>query len=256
MTSPRPLLSLPLGIFLSAASLLSAADPKPIGKPVTWTTPDGVRLAGLFHPPDRPQRYVWILLHGLGSNKQEWLDFARRLAERGDGFLIYDARGHGESVHRAHGGAIDYREFRTLGVGSEWDGMADDLRSAVGFLASRFSLDVRRIAVGGASLGANVALVYAGRRPEVPALLLLSPGLQYAGVEIEEAFRRYGKRPLFMAASPADAYAYESVRRLAAQRNDSNCVVAEGEGAAHGVHMLNEAFTWKLLEWMKELESH
>jgi len=131
--------------------------------------------------------------------------------------------------------------------------MAGDLESAVQMLMERYRLPEERIAVGGASLGANVAMVYAGAHRAVPAVILLSPGLVYAGVAVSEAYRTYGRRPLFMAASPDDGYAFESTRRLAALRGDAGLRVAQGDGAAHGVNMFqNPDFAEKLIHWMKK----
>ena len=242
-------------IIFSALILVSAVcfaetSPKTPGTSITWTTSDGVNLVGIYQPP-AAGHLVWVLLHGLGSNKQEWVVFTSRLAKQGDGFLIYDMRGHGDSTHLANGGTLAYTDFRTAGKGSQWDHMADDLKSAVDTLKKQFKLDPSRIAVGGASLGANVALLYASQHAEVPALILLSPGMEYAGISSEEPFQRYGKRPVFIAASPGDAYAYASVRQLILHRNDPVLKVASGDGAAHGVNMFNDAFMKKLLDWMK-----
>ena len=239
--------------FVPFAQVFGAEEPR-VGKSVTWTTDDGVQMAGLYKLPTGPGRPIWILLHGLGSSKQEWLGFVRLLTLRGDGFLIYDARGHGESVHQSDDTRLDYREFRADGPGSSWDRMAGDLDSAVRLLKSRFSTPPRRIAVGGASLGANVALTYASRHREVPAAVLLSPGLEYAGVQTEGPFRQYGDRPIFFAASPGDAYAHASMRKLALQCPASRCTLLQGEGAAHGVAMFNEAFTRTLLDWMSQIK--
>jgi pimeloyl-ACP methyl ester carboxylesterase len=230
-----------------------AADPPPVGKKVTWTTPDGVRLEGRYQPRSGPGHLVWVLLHGLGSDQNEWLDFACQLAKQGDGFLIYDARGHGASKQTESGGKLDYREFRTLGPGSEWDRMIGDLASAVDFIHHKFTLNAHGIAVGGASLGANVALAYASQHPEVHALILLSPGLQYAGIGSQEPFRNFGTRPVFIAASPGDSYAYASVQQLRSMRSDDDIRYVEGPGAAHGVNMFGPAFTPKLLDWLKKV---
>ena len=81
--------------------------------------------------------------------------------------------------------------------------MTSDLETAVQVMHTQFSQNPARIAVGGASLGANIASC-GPEHPEVPALILLSPGLQYAGIESEEAFRKYASRPVFIAASPGD----------------------------------------------------
>ena len=86
------------------------------GTPVTWTTSDGVRLVGLYQPASA-HRLVWVLLHGLGSNKQEWVTLVQQLVRQGDGFLIYDARGHGDSIHLTNGGSLSYTDFKAAGRG-------------------------------------------------------------------------------------------------------------------------------------------
>ena len=214
-------------------------------------------MVGLYHPARRPEAYTWVLLHGLGSDKEEWDAFGRKLAVQGSGVFIYDARGHHESNQMKSGETISYQSWRTAGPGTPWDAMPSDLASAIGRLEKNAGLDERKIAIGGASLGANVALVYAGQHPKVPALVLLSPGLSYAGIQSVPAFQAYGKRPLFLAASPGDAYAYAGVRQLARSRGDAALRLAEGPGAEHGVNMFKDSgFTKKLLDWMKGLHGN
>jgi len=223
---------------------------------VTWTTPDGVKMAGLLHKPALPSHYTWVLLHGLGSNKEEWDTFARRLGIQGQGVFIYDLRGHGASNQTVQGETISYHSWQTGGPGTAWEAMPGDLAGAVEMVHKRYQIPYNRIAVGGASLGANVALIYASQSSKVPALILLSPGLSYAGIESEPALKRFGRRPLFMAASPDDRYAYSSVIQLAQWRKDPDCFLAEGPGAMHGVNMFQGSFTQQLLDWMNKVEKH
>jgi len=217
----------------------------------TWTTTDGVQLAGFFHPPKTPQKTTWILLHGLGSTQDEWLGFANRLVGEGYGILLYDARGHGKSTKRASGKTIDYREFRQVGGDSQWSHMISDLGSATNLLISRYKISPEKIGLGGASLGANVVLVYASQTPQIRSIFLLSPGLEYAGININQAWNRYGKRPLFIAASPEDAYAFASVQTLIKTRTDRACRASVGQAAEHGVAMLHGALFKSLLNWLK-----
>ena len=213
-------------------------------------------MVGLLHKPQLPSHYTWVLLHGLGSTKEEWDTFAKRLGIQGQGAFIYDMRGHGASTQMVQGQALSYRSWQTAGPGTAWEAMPNDLAGAVEMLHKVYQIPLSRIAVGGASLGANVALVYAGQASKVPALILLSPGLSYAGIEAEPALKRYGRRPLFMAASPGDLYAYSSVIQLAQWRKDSDCFLIEGPGARHGVNMFQGSFTQQLLDWMKKVEKH
>ncbi len=156
---------------------------------LTWTTTDGVKLVGLYHPSSRAGANTWVLLHGLGSSKEEWDAFAKKMADQGNGSFIYDARGHADSVQTTTGETLSYKSWQTGGAGSPWDAMPSDLASAVQMLQKRKRLPEKRIAVGGASLGANVALVYASQHPLVPALVLLSPGVDYAGIQIGSRLR-------------------------------------------------------------------
>jgi len=240
-------------VFVALIALSRPLQADSFWQRVTWTTTDKVQMVGLYHPAKVSGTYTWVLLHGLGSNKEEWEILSRGLAAQGNGVFIYDARGHHESDHLASGETLSYKSWTTAGPGSPWSKMSDDLSSAVRLLKERFSLPENRIAVGGASLGANVAMVYAGDHPKVPALLLVSPGMEYAGVNIQEAWKRYGTRPLMMTASPGDTYAYATVRQLALSRGDSQLRLAEGPEAIHGTNMFikDGNLLKKVLDWMK-----
>ncbi len=222
---------------------------------LTWTTPDGIVLVRLYHPAARSKSYTWVLLHGLGSNKEEWGPFSRRLVqEAGAGVFLYDARGHNESNHLANGQSIRYQDWLRAGPGTPWDAMPADLASAVQLLRDRYHLSEKKIAVGGASLGANVALVYASEHKRVPAVVLLSPGVEYAGINIVQPWLKFASRPVFAAASPQDQEAHDTLRFLLEQRPKIPGRIAEGQGAQHGVNMFKDpAFTKKLLSWMKDV---
>lgn len=220
-----------------------------------WTTEDGVQLVGLYRPASRLGASTWILLHGLGSNKEEWETFGKKLARQGNGVFLYDARGHHESNHLITGETISYQSWQSAGPGSPWNAMPSDLASAVNLLRKKYGLPGTRIAVGGASLGANVALLYASEHANVPAVILLSPGMEYAGIQTAAAIKTYRGRPVFMAASPNDLYAYSSVRQLADLDSGPSCRVVEGK-SGHGVNMLDEEFTKTLLDWMREQDGN
>jgi pimeloyl-ACP methyl ester carboxylesterase len=229
------------------ASTAFAADS--FWTPLTWPTEDAVQLVGLYHPAVDATHLTWVLQHGLGSSKEEWDLFARQLAATGQGVLIFDARGHGASQKTTGGQAVSYPQFAR----DDWDHMPDDIGTTIRFLTKKYNLHSEKIAVGGASLGANVVLVYAAHASEVPAVLLLSPGIEYAGINIDRAYTRYGKRPLLMAASPEDRYAFQSVQALALRRTDASLRLIEGPDHQHGVNMLNPSVTARILDWMKGL---
>ena len=109
---------------------------------VTFPARDGERLAG-WYVPGRNGATV-ILLHGSHGTRTDTVPYLRLLAAHGYAVLAYDARGHGA---RAAG------QTNALG----WRG-ADDLASAVAFLARQPGVDWRKIAALGLSMGAEEAL--------------------------------------------------------------------------------------------------
>jgi alpha-beta hydrolase superfamily lysophospholipase len=233
------------------ASLLHASDA--FWFPVRWSH-DNVRFVGQYHAASHEKAFTWVLLHGLGSGKGEWESFAQALAADGSGVFVYDARGHGESNVSVEGRPLNYQAWKTAGSGSPWAKMPEDLAAAVRHLSSSRRIESKKIAVGGASLGANVAMVYAERSMNVPAVLLLSPGLNYAGIAPEGAFRRYKPRPIFMAAAAGDAYAFQTVQRLEHARRDPDCRVVLRPGDGHGVNLFDPDFTRSVVSWVHSVE--
>jgi alpha-beta hydrolase superfamily lysophospholipase len=221
-----------------------------IGARVSFTTDDGVVLSGLYVPPQGSSK-VFVLLHGLGSNQEEWQPFIGKLIKRGYGILSYDARGHGESIHTKGNADISYESFGPPGNHSPWNKMPSDLDTAVSFLTKTKNIPVKRIGIMGASLGANVALIYAAGHPSIPVVVLLSPGLSYAGLNTAPAIAEYGNRPLAIAVSTGDTYAYQSSCMLYKEiKENKKSTIMYGSDSRHGVQMFNNAFDTQLLKWI------
>lgn len=145
--------------------------------------PDGGRVAYRVTTARRPpSRGAVMLLHGLASNLTRWSEFVERtcLAQTHD-LLRVDLRGHGGSLSR-----------RPIGLES-W---CDDLVAVID--AERHA---RAILVGH-SLGAQVALHFAARRPErTVALALIDPVFRRA---LHGRWKRVARAgPLFRLAAAA-----------------------------------------------------
>ena len=127
---------------------------------VRFDTPDDLQLAGWFVPPD-PQSdgAILIFVHGLGGNREEFLDEAAMLAGHGYGALLFDLRNHGQSE-----GTIT-----TLGYAE-----VDDVRGAVAYLLTRPEVNPKRIGLVGCSMGSAVAIRAAARIPEIRAIVAQS----------------------------------------------------------------------------------
>lgn len=98
-------------------------------------------LRGYFIHALTPPKATIILLHGIGSNKENWLGYAHLLAENGFNSVVYDQRAHGKS-----GGT-----FCTFGFYEKFD-----VSKIIDTLGHRKHL--LPVGIQGASLGGAVAL--------------------------------------------------------------------------------------------------
>lgn len=119
-----------------------------------------------------------ILLHMYPATKESWAAFQAVLARRGLASLAIDLRGHGESNVMTDGTKLDYETFTE----DEHRSTVNDIYAAHAWIRER-DIDSDSIALAGASIGANLALKFLMEEPEIPAAVLLSPGLNYHGID-------------------------------------------------------------------------
>lgn len=238
--------------FLLSPAFAAVKKGYHLGTPVSFKASDGLIISGLFNPASGPNMKTFILLHGLGSGQDEWQAFAGELVAQGYGFLSYDARGHGKSMVTADGKQVSYQNFGAPGPKSQWNRMITDLGDAVMFLANEKKVRTKKIGIIGASVGANVALIYAATNEEIPVVVLLSPGVNYAGFGTLDAVQWFHKRPIAIAASEGDTYAYQSSQLLIQQIQDNKRAKFMPTEKGHGVEMFGGKFDKVLLRWLAQ----
>ena len=229
----------------------------PVGKPVTFMGADGVILQGYHQPPASSTLTTYILLHGLGSNQEEWQPFVQELIKQGYGFLSYDARGHGDSVKTKSGKLVSYETFGMPRKGSEWGKMIDDLAAAIAFLREQKGVQEKKIGYIGASMGANVAFIYAAGQKITGPVILLSPGMNYAGFDIAGAVPVFAAgpkgRPIAIAAAADDTYAYQSTCLINKQlEKNTRAVFWQASDSSHGVNLLDKSMITRIFQWMRK----
>jgi pimeloyl-ACP methyl ester carboxylesterase len=235
--------------LLAAAFLLQAALVHAVAADVRFKTADGCLLEAGYLAPSSSGAPVFINIHGLGSNRGEWAGLEKILAKNGFGYLSPDLRGHGGSTE-CPGGRADYRTFSA----AQWGGLSADIRSAAAFLEKK-KIRYCRMVFCGASVGANLALKAAAEGPSPGGIVLLSPGLSYAGVEAGRYLS--GSVPLLLAASEDDAYAWRSSGELtaAALSRGVKAVFRRGHGG-HGAVMLtgrDPGLPDNVMDWARRL---
>jgi dienelactone hydrolase len=235
---PAAIALLALLIALLAAQPASAATQR-----VTIRTEDGVSLAATWYEPGTRLAPAVILVHMLHKSRHDWEPVATRLAAEGIGALAIDLRGHGDSGGDVPGG--DAPDYSTL---------VRDVTAARRYLASRGDVQPSHIGIAGASLGANLAALEAAGDPTVTSLALLSPSMDYRGLHIDAAMRKYGGRPALLVSSDDDPYATRTVHELKKEKGIAGireAVVLSRAG--HGTVMLarDQDLARTLVDWFR-----
>lgn len=235
---------------LAAALLLAAALPASAAqRTVKLATPDGCALEAFYLAPSSGA-LTFVNVHGLGSGKYEWDGFQKELKASGYGYLSLDLRGHGESSS-CGGKKAAYMYFS----GEEWNKASLDVETASAWLKGRGIKPSRQVFCG-ASIGANLVMKAAAEGAYKPAaVVMLSPGLEYAGVKSAPYFAARRAFPVLTAASPEDGYAWFSAVKLneAGRAAGLTSSLLAGKGG-HGVNMFTPEFTRAVLDWAAALK--
>lgn len=233
------------------------ASPEKIGGPQTVTidSPDGVKLVGSLYEAGKPMSPAVLLLHQWQSDRHSFDDFAKKMQANGFNVLAIDGRGFGESTKKADGSAV--AAGRT---DADVKAMLGDVGAAFDFLAKNKNIDPKRIGIVGASYGSSLALIYAADHPEVAAVALLSPGLNYFGsMQTSPAMKKYGRRPVYMTAAEDDKDSAEAVKSLGAGARDAGHVSKMyNSGAGHGTALFasQPGIADELLEFFRQQLLH
>jgi alpha-beta hydrolase superfamily lysophospholipase len=235
----------PLRATLTLAALASAlgmvvfsssTTVRAVSQRINVRTDDGLTLTGTWYEPSTRPASAVILVHMLQKSRRDWDQFALRLASEGIGALAIDLRGHGDSP----GSAQDHAA------------MVQDVRAARRFLASRSDVNPARIGVVGASIGATLAALAAAEDASIATLVLLSPTIEYRGLRLDPALKKYGARPVLLVASDDDGYALRTVRELQKAGGGIRETVVLNR-AGHGTAMLarDQDLSRRLVEWLR-----
>ena len=143
-------------------------------------------------------------------------------------------RRHGESISTQDGNAISYQSFTE----GDFNKMALDVKAAKQFLIENKNANPNRMAIIGASIGANIALNHAASDPNaIKTVILISPGLNYKGISTLDAITKYNN-PIYIAATEGDSESAKDSQMLCDKINcGSHLKIYEGS-SEHGTNML------------------
>lgn len=212
---------------------------------VNIITSDETQIAGIYTPGSLP--FGAVLLHMMPADKSSYDNLAQRLSEIGFYTLAIDLRGHGES------GGGDYQKF----TDEQHQKSIFDVIAAVDFL--RKQNPEMEIGLVGASIGANLAMQYAAANT-ASFLVLLSPGLNYRGVETGRLAVAMPDLPVYFMSALDDgrvegnAAQTETLYNACASQKKTINILRQG---GHGTDMINNnpELANQLVDWIKEAAS-
>ena len=204
---------------------------------------DGLELVGDFYAaPTEDTAPALLLMHMLGSDRSAYEPLIPALLEAGYNVLNVDLRGHGDS-----------------GTTRDWDAATADVALWLDWLREQGSVDPDAVALLGASIGSNLALIGCAADDACMTAVALSPGLEYRGVMPENAVvEGLAERSALLVASHGDDYAADSVRQMfAGTRGD--IAVRLYSGRAHGTNLFRDkldSVSGLILAWLDEHLMH
>lgn len=204
---------------------------------IQFQTQDGVTIVGdVYRPASSPKGGV-LLLHMMPADRTSWQDFGARLAEAGYLGLAIDLRGHGESTQQGTT-SLNYQTFSD----PEHQQSQLDVQAGVKWLTDQ-GIELHRLGVVGASIGANLALVELTSSPEIRWAVLLSPGLEYKGIATAPlTLKLRPTQRVLLVASDDDPYSFQTILELA-NLSPAQTTVRKLSGVGHGTTMWENLLT-------------
>jgi len=137
---------------------------------VNYQAQDGVRIgASWFFPPEETKPPAVILLHEENGSRAQWNDLIPILVKHKYAVLAPDLRGFGESNKIVRDGQEEPYQLT-----NRQDALLD-VDAALRWLKDRGEVDMQRIGIVGARLGADLAYVSVGLFPSLRAGVAITP---------------------------------------------------------------------------------
>lgn len=207
----------------------------PEARTIRLNAQDGLELVGDLRTGASPEAALVILVHQLSTDRHEWEPLLRRLAGAPAlSTFALDMRGHGESTQRRNR-EVSWNDFET----ADWEKVADDVLRALNHLREAEGLAPARVILVGSSIGSSAVILAASRDESVNAVVALSPGRAYRGVDALSPTGELGERALFAVASREEPDSAATAADMARIASAGQSLVVEGN--RHGVGMFESA---------------
>ncbi len=201
---------------------------------VKFETKDGTTISGYLLAAKGDKGVV--LLHMWDKDATTWQPHLKAFLDQGITVLAPDGIGFGGSNERKGSHIEPQRDI------------TDEIDAAIKYVSDRYAT---HIGIAGASYGANNALRYAAKHPEIKAIALLSPGKDYFGLQVADAAKEYKGDALVLFAKN-DSLLEGGPSIIKAGMGD-RAEMVEQSGSNHGTDMLTDrAMLDRLVQFFEE----
>lgn len=218
----------------------------PAAEKVTFFTTDGISIVGDYYAPkvkEGKQAPVAILVHMYPADRSSWRPLVPHLRKAGFAVLAYDIRGHGESTEPTE---LELREKYDGRDSTLFNDAWQDAEAARTWLSGRAECDAMRVAMIGASIGCSISLHYGSQQDTVKAIVCLSPGTDYLGVDSIEHIKACVPRKILLI-SPEGEYA--AVKKLVeASGGVARSAKYAGGSERHGTGLFDADYGTKVMK--------
>lgn len=216
---------------------LAAAQDHPGVQTISRQSADGVDLIADMYAAS-PGAPVVVSLHMLNSRRSAYEPLLPDLRAAGYAVLNVDMRGHGDSAGER-----------------DWDAAIADVGDWLAWLEEQEHVSDAGVALLGASIGANVAIISCAEQEVCRGAIALSPGLDYRGTKPEAALAEgLADRAALLVAAHGDSGSANSVRQLFASAG-GDVTARITPGRAHGTRLFDSDYPTTsrlLLHWLAE----
>jgi len=209
------------------------------------STPQGWAMWGRCYVSSKDAPLV-VLIHGLNTDQSSWNLLLSPLRKEGYNVLALDLPGHGMS--KMCNGSYKSVSDSTLSA-MDYEEMPSDVSAMVFRAAADTGISQDRVIVVGASIGANIGIIYGAEDSRVDAMVLLSPIKQFVNDLPESHASEIGDRPVMIMVSTSDSNSINTAHTL--DDTYTNSDLYPYTAAFHGTDMLKgvadsvpEIMTW------------
>jgi len=120
--------------------------------------------------------------------------------------LALDLRGHGQSIMDKKGKRKYWQNFSD----KDFQKYPEDICSALDSIRQQYpEININKVAIVASNISANAAVIAASKNNKaVKTLVLLSPTINYRGIETRIPMAEYGHNPVLVVVSEKDRFSY------------------------------------------------